>query len=108
MEKNNEKTPIYGAINSLTLCKGNSCFNVQIFSKSSFFNEAIVYKLEDGCIYLRHAEIDDNKNKVVPQRDKKNNWYHFHISIGNEEIELKKYYFEDDSTEDCVIIYYDN
>jgi hypothetical protein len=106
MEKNNEKALIYGATSSLTLSKGNSCFNVQISTKSSFFNEPIVYKLEDGCIYLRHAGIDDNKKKVVPQFDKKNNWYHFYISIGHEEIQLKKYYFEDDSTEDCVIIYY--
>jgi hypothetical protein len=108
MEKNNQKEHIYGASNSITLSKGNSCFNVQIFSKSSFFNEPIIYKLENGCIYLRHAEIDDNKNKVVPQRDKKSNFYHFYISIGHKEIELKKYYFEDDSTEDCVIIYYAN
>ena len=91
---------------SITVSKGNNHFNVQITSKSSFFSEPIVYRLEDGCIYLRHSTIDDNKNKVVPQLDKKTNFYHFYISVGDEEIDLKKYDFEDDSTEDCVIIYY--
>ena len=102
------KQPLFidGVSGSITLSKGNRLYNVQITSKSYFFNEPIVYRLEDSCIYLRHATIDDNKNRVVPILDKKNNFFHLYINIGYEEIELKKYDFEDDSTEDCVIIYY--
>ena len=105
-QKETDKCTLYGVSNSINVSKGNNHFNVQITSKSSFFSEPIVYRLEDGCIYLRHSTIDDNKNKVVPQLDKKTNFYHFYISVGDEEIDLKKYDFEDDSTEDCVIIYY--
>ena len=105
-QKETNKCNPYSVSNSVHLYKGNNYFNVQIVSKSLFFNEPIVYKIEDGCIYLRHAEIDDNKKKVVPQLDKKSNFYHFYITIEDKEIELKKYFFEEDSTEDCVIIYY--
>jgi hypothetical protein len=105
-QKETDKCTLYGVSSSITVSKGNNPFNVHISSKSSFFNEPIVYSLKGGCIYLRHSTIDDNKNKVVPHLDKKTNFYHFYISVGYEEIDLKKYDFEDDSTEDCVIIYY--
>lgn len=92
--------------NSINLYKGNRVNNIHISSNSVFFNEPIVYTLENYCIYLRHATIDDIKNKVVPQLDKKTKYYNFFICIEDEEIKFKKYYFEHDSDEDCAIIYY--
>lgn len=94
------------ASGSITLSKGNNPCNLQVTSKADFFKEPIVYNITDDCIYLRHATIDDNKNIVVPKIDKKTKYYHFYIFIGNKEIKLKKYDFEDDSNEDEVIIYY--
>ena len=79
---------------------------LRMCSKSEFFNEPIVYEIKDGCIFLRHATIDDNRFKVSPTIDG-SNWYHFGIMNHKEDIEPKKYYFEEDSDEDCVILYYE-
>ena len=99
----NSKQSIIG---SITLSKGNNPKNIHVTSKSEFFNEPIVYKIEDGCIILRHADIDDNTRIVSPSLYRKNNFFHFNISFNNEEIPLKNYIFEEDSNEDEVIIYY--
>ena len=91
---------------TVNISKGTKSYNIHISSRSLFFSQPIVYKLEDGCILLRHTTIDDNIKIVTPTLDKKNNFYHFGIVIGNEEIEFKTYPFEDNSDEDCVVIYY--
>ncbi len=105
-ENLNDKQPctIDSVIGSITVTKGNRPTNKHITSKHIFFSEPTVYEVKDGCIYLRHCFFDDNKNIVKPVMDKRNGYYHFYISI--EEIELKKYEFEEDSTQDEVIIYY--
>ena len=61
---------------SILISKGNKPYNIHITSKSLFFSEPLVYKIEDGCIYLRHVTIDDNIKIVIPTIDKKNGFYH--------------------------------
>ena len=102
--KTKQPCTLHSVIGSITVSKGNRPTNKHITSNHIFFSEPITYYVSDGCIYLRHCFIDDNKNIVKPVMDKKTGYYHFYICI--EEIELKKYEFEEDSTEDEVIIYY--
>lgn len=101
-----EQLILSDVIGSITLSKGNNPKNIHVTSKSEFFNEPIVYKIEDGCIVLRHSDIDDNVKKVSPTLDKKTNYFHFHIPFNNEEIPLKNYVFDEDSNEDEVYVYY--
>ena len=105
-KEQNEQLILSGVIGSITISKGNNPKNIQVTSKSDFFSEPIVYKIEDGCIVLRHSTIDDNVKKVSPTLDKRSNFYHFNIPFNDEEIPLKKYDFDEDSNEDEVIVYY--
>lgn len=100
----NRKHYLQGDVSgSITVSKGNRQYNKQITSKSSFFKDEIKYKITNDSIYFMRIGLDDKVRILKPTMDK-NKYYHFHITI--DEIEEKKYYFEDDSTEDCIRIYY--
>lgn len=90
----------------ISIYKGNTSNNVHVTSKHNFFEQDITYKIKDGCIYLKRFEIDDIKNVIHPVRDKRNGHYHFFITTNDEEIEFKKYEFDEDSNEDLKIVYY--
>lgn len=96
----------YSTDNYVNIYKGQRVNQLKMASNSIFFNEPIVYELKESCIFLRHANLDDTKNRINPCNDKANSWFTFTIIVKDEEINLGKYYFEDDSNEDCVIIYY--
>jgi len=102
MEGNTPK-PIKGSIN---IHKAIRPTYRNITSKSTFFSEPIVYDVKDGCIYFKRANLWDTNKVLYPYQDKKNKHFHISIPVGYEDVYLGKYNFEDDSNEDCVIIYY--
>jgi len=76
----------------------------QINSKSNFFNSEIIYNVTDDEIIFEKPTLDYGKKTVTPQK-KKSGWWGFQIVAEN--ISEGKYYFDEDSTEDQIIIYYE-
>ena len=74
-----------------------------IRSKSNFFESEIKYKVTDDCIIFEKPTSMYNGETIKPKKSK-NGWWLFQIEA--EEIPMKKFDFEDESTEDCVIVYY--
>lgn len=74
-----------------------------IRTKSDFFSSAIKYKVTDDCITFEKPTTMYNGETIKPKKSK-NGWWLFQIEA--EEVPMKKYDFEDESTEDCVIVYF--
>ena len=74
-----------------------------IRSKSNFFNSEIKYQVTADCIIFEKPTSMYNGETIKPKKSK-NGWWLFQIEA--EEVPMKKYDFEDESTEDCVIVYY--
>lgn len=72
-------------------------------SKSNFFDSEIKYQVTDDCIIFEKPTSMYNGETIKPKKSK-NGWWLFQIEA--EEVPMKKYDFEDESTEDCVIVYY--
>ena len=81
----------------------------KVASKSSFFAQPIMYYFDDECLVFRHTTIDDNRNILTPSLQVPQGFYHFTIYLNKVPddclLECKKYYFEDDSNEDRVLIH---
>ena len=75
----------------------------QIQSKSFFFNSPIKYKVTDSEIIFEKPTSMYNGSTVIPHK-LKNGWYTFLIVAEN--VPMKKFDFDEDSTNECVIIYY--
>jgi hypothetical protein len=75
----------------------------QIQSKSNFFNSRIKYKVTESEIIFEKTTPMYNGNTVKPQK-RKSGWWSFQIVAEN--VPMKKFNFDEDSTDECVIIYY--
>ena len=75
----------------------------QIRSKSNFFIDPISYKVTDEEIIFTKPTQMYNGKTIKPQKGN-SGWWHFQIVA--EEVPMKKFDFDDESTEDCVRIYY--
>jgi hypothetical protein len=75
----------------------------QIQSKSNFFSTPIKYKVTENEIIFEKPTPMYNGNTVKPQK-MKSGWWSFQIVAEN--VPMKKFDFDEDSTNECVIIYY--
>jgi hypothetical protein len=75
----------------------------QIQSKSIFFSTEIKYKVTENEIIFEKPTPMYNGNTVKPQK-MKSGWWSFQIVAEN--VPMKKFDFDEDSTDECVIIYY--
>ena len=94
-------------IEHLTIHKGGNANLIGFSSKSEFFNQRITYNVDEFSITFKIADIDDNKKVINPSQLPAGS-YSFQIPVSMnldiDKIEFKKYYFDEDSTEDEVII----
>ena len=75
----------------------------QIQSKSNFFSTPIKYKVTENEIIFEKPTPMYNGNTVKPHKTK-SGWWSFQIVAEN--VPMKKFDFDEDSTDECVIIYY--
>ncbi len=89
---------------SITICNGVKFSNRHVFSRSDFFKGGdIVYKTSEDHIEFRRANLNDVKNRITPTKDRRYDYYHFHINLKSE-IKGGRYAFDEFSNEDCVWI----
>ena len=95
-------------VGSLNISKKKNHGFVQVTSNSDFFSTPIKYDIKDGCIFFRKCSIDDNKRVLNPTKMKSKGWYLFNIKIDQYDIKFGKYDFDEDSTDEEIIVCYNN
>ena len=75
--------------------------------KDKFFNQAFKWRLEDDYLILEPVGLDDHKSGLIePTFDKHTKGYTCGINLeGFKEVPTGNYTFDEDSTEDEIIIY---
>ena len=76
---------------------------IQIQSKSIFFSTPIKYKVTENEIIFEKPTPMYNGDTIKPQKGK-SGWWSFQIVAEN--VPMKKFDFDEDSTNECVIICY--
>lgn len=74
-----------------------------VSSKSNFFNTEIKYKVTENEIIFEKTTQMYNGKTIKPQKGK-SGWWYFRIVAEN--VPNKKFDFDEDSTSERVIIYY--
>lgn len=98
---NSLQTEISGYI---LVCEHNSSKRYrQIISKSEFFNDELIIKIEENKIIFRKPSIDYNGKRHKLSKDK-GGFYHTSVTC---ELPLGKFVFDiEESNEDCRVVYY--
>lgn len=73
-----------------------------IRTKAAFFKESFIYKVQDGCLVFRKPTLGYIGKLHTPQCN--NTTCYFQIVC--DDLPIGTFEFDEESTEDCVMIYY--
>lgn len=77
----------------------------KVGTNSSLFNQELHYFIEGDCLIFKARDIDNDDKIVNPYKVKGYEYYQTSLCLGTDLVEPKKYYIDEDSTEDEIIIY---
>ena len=99
---------IFDMQGKINLYKANGgAFYYRFRTKHEFFNQSLLWHLDESYLILIPAGLDDRKsNCITPRMEKHANQYVFGLNLEEiHPIPNGDYTFDEDSTEDELIIY---
>jgi hypothetical protein len=92
--------------NYINISKGGNALAYQLTTKSPFFQHEFQCTIDEEKIIFQRVFLD-TKGKTQ-KAYKRNNWFYATITA-NQKLVFGKYYFNvDESTEDQIVIYFEN
>lgn len=104
IEKNNPASCQTAVSGSITLSKRNDRHNaVQLNTKSNFFSSEIIVKYTNKKLTFGKPTFDYNGKTIKPNKMKDGR---YQCTIHGKDLPIGKFDFdEDESTEDCIVLY---